>query len=331
MNDRSRYDATAILRGAMVGGSQWRLLTLFTITVLWTTVMASFPAWRVLASVLDTSPRAKQIAQSFDLLAIEDMGMALYRSGAPVTGAASLATLLGILSWPFLAGMAIAAARGPRPRTFVEMIEGGVAYYARMLRVGLVAIVPLALIGGVATLGYKGARYHAQHSILESQASTGSRIAIAITVIVFVVVHATIEAGRAAYGVDDRLRSGWIAWLRGVRLTARDPGRVLGAYLAATLASYAVAFPLLILRLRISGPSGVGLFFGFVLTQMAVASLGWGRAARLFAMTAISRAHAPVSVTSADTGEATPDDAQGAPAGSMFRELGARKPVARRG
>ena len=95
MNDRpQRNQVTAIVRGAMGRALEWRLLTLFTATVLSTTAVSAFPAWRVLAGALDRSPRAKEIAQSFDLLAFADIGVAFFRSAAPVTGAMIVGTLL---------------------------------------------------------------------------------------------------------------------------------------------------------------------------------------------------------------------------------------------
>ena len=332
MNDRSeRRGLAAILRAAMSGALDWRLLALFAGTALWTSMIATFPAWRVMASVFDDSPRAQEIAGAFDLLAMQDMGMALARSAAPVTGGIGLATLFALLSWPFLAAMAIGAARRDRPRTFAEVLEGGIAYYVRMLRIGLVAIVPLALVGGVSAGVFRGARQFGRRAVFESQATLGWRVATLVVLAIFVLIHATIEAGRAAYGVDDDLRSGWSAWLRGVKLIGREPRRAIGAYLGATLASYAIAVPLLVLRLRISGPSGVALVAGFILTQLAVASLGWGRASRLFALTAIARSHAAAAVAPS----ASEDDARHGgytvPSGSMFRELEPRKPVARRG
>ena len=307
MNDRpQRQQVKAIVRFAMGRALEWRLLTLFTATVLATTAVSAFPAWRVLAGALDRSPRAEEIAQSFDLLAFADIGVAFFRSAAPVTGAMVVGTLLSAFSWPFLAGMAVGAARGERPSTFVGWIEGGVVYYTRMLRIGLVAIVPLAIVGGFAALAFGGARHYGKRAILESQAALGWRAAFAFTLLVFVVVHATIELGRAAFGVDDRLRSGWRAWLRGVELMGRHPLRVLGSYLGPTLASCAVAVLVLIARLRSSGPSGVELVMVFVLTQLAVATLGWGRAARLLALTALSRCHSPSNVTPADAPEVVP-------------------------
>jgi hypothetical protein len=332
MNDQPRRPQLAANLGrALRGALEWRLLTLFTGTVIWTTLVASFPAWRVLGSVLDDSPRAREIASSFDLVAFADMGMALYRSAAPVTGGLALATLLGVLSWPFLAGMAIGATGKGRPRTFAEVLEGGIAYYTRMLRIGLVAIVPFALVGAVAAAAFKGARQFGRHAIFESQATLGWRMAVAVTLLAFVLMHATIEAGRSVFGADDHLRSGWGAWWRGVRLTVREPLGVLVGYLGPTLASYAVAAVFLILRLRLSGPGWVALVLGFALTQLAVASLGWGRAARLFALTALARSRLPESESPYETFEAAPDDVHVVRSDSMFRELDPRKPVARRG
>jgi hypothetical protein len=309
MNDRpERYRVTAILRDGMRGALDWRMLSLFTATVLTPTAVATFPSWRVLSRELDRSPRAEEIARSFDLLPFSDLGAAFYVSAAPVTGAVVMATLLAALSWPFLAGMAVGAARGERPRNFVDWIEGGVVYYTRMLRIGLFAIAPLALVGIVAALAFGGADHYSQRAIFESHAALAWRIALAITVLVFAVVHATLELGRAVFGADDDLRSGARAWLRGVELTVRHPLRVLGSYLGPTLVSYAVAVPILIARMHLSGPSVVELVMVFVLTQLAVATLGWGRAARLFTLTALARCHSPSGVTPAGAAEAFPGD-----------------------
>ena len=308
MNRPQRYDLKAILGDGMRGALEWRLLTLFTATVLYTTAVAAFPVWRVLATELNRSPRAEEIARSFDLLVFSDLGAAFIRSAAPVTGAVAVAMLLAALSWPFVAGMAVGGARGERPRTFVDWIEGGVVYYTRMLRVGLVAVVPLAMVGCVAALAFGGARHYASRAILESNATLAWRAAFAVTLLMFAVVHATLELGRAVFGADDELRSGWRAWLRGVELMVRHPLGVLGSYLAPTLASYVVVVPLLIARLRASGPSAVELVMVFVLTQLAVATLGWGRAARLFALTALARSDSPSGLTPDDAPESVAGD-----------------------
>jgi hypothetical protein len=324
MNERSRRQRGALLlRDAMGGALDGRLLALFTAVVFLTTMVAALPAWRVLAGALDDSPRAVEFARAFDPLAFEDVAMAFARQGAPIAGASLAALILAALSWPLLAGMAIGAAHRAERRTFASLLAGGIHYYTRMLRIGLVAMGPLLALGGVVALVYRAAGRHARHAILESQGNLGYRVALAVSLLLFAVVHATLELGRAAYGADDDLRSGWQAWLRGVVLTARHPLRVLGAYAGTTLAGYAVALPLLVLRLRVSGSGAAELIFGFVLAQLAVAALGWGRAARLFAFTALSRGHSPLSLTPADARDAVPADAHAVSAPSIASRPGA--------
>jgi hypothetical protein len=323
MNDRSRrFRLSVILTSAMKGALDVRMLALFTALVLATTSVAAFPAWRVLASVLDRSPRSGEIARAFDPLAFEDIVMAFVRSAASLSGASLIAALLAVLSWPFVAGVAIARARAGQSQSFAQLLYGGVAYYGRMLRVGLVAIGPYLVTGGIAAIAYRAASRHARHVILESQGVLASRSAIFVTLVVFVGVHASLELGRAAFAADDDLRSGWRAWLRALRLMVRHPARVFGAYLGATLASYVVAALFWVLRIRLSGGAGVALVIGFILAQLGVAALGWGRAARLFALTALSQSHSPVSATPARAPEAVPASARDVPGGSIASRPG---------
>ncbi|HEY3253771.1 MAG TPA: hypothetical protein VGJ91_07480 [Polyangiaceae bacterium] len=54
------------------------------------------------------------------------------------------------------------------------------------------------------------------------------------------------------------------------------------ALLLATLLS--------LLRVHVSAASRTGFLIGALITQLAVASVGWGRASRLFALSALFRA-----------------------------------------
>jgi hypothetical protein len=321
MSKRQRY-VTTLLRDAMTTALDARLLTLFTAVMLAITAVAAVPVWRLLGNLLDRSPHVQALAEGFDGLAFQDMGMAFARSAAPLSGATLVATLLAAFSWPFLAGMAVSAARAQRPRTFVSWLEGGLAYYTRMLRIGLVAIVPLAVVAGIVTVVYWAARRYAHGVVLESQATAVARGALAISLLVFIVVQTSLELGRAAFAADDQLRSGWQAWLRGLTLMGRYPLASFGSYLGATLASYAVAFFLFVVRVRVSGPSAAQLVVGFVVAQLGVAALGWGRAGRLVALTALSRSHLSSGMTPADAAEAIPGEAREVRAGSVVSRQG---------
>jgi hypothetical protein len=276
---------------ALGGALQWRLLTLWTLLMLLPTAVVAMPAWHLFGSVLDWSPRAAETARRFDMVVFEDIIVGFGRGRAAVAGASLLATLLAVLVAPFVAALAVTAAREPsaRPLGFVALLQGAVVGYGRMFRMMLVSLIPLAVIGGIAALAMALAHKRIETAIFESQANRANHLAMLVTGLVFVLIHATVEAGRAELAADEGLRSAWRAWIRGVRLTLRQPLPVLGRYLGATLVSLLVASVLLLIRLRLVGGSGGGFWLGFVVTQLAVAAIGWGRASRLFALTALVR------------------------------------------
>ena len=290
-----------ILFDALRAALALRLLVLWTVGSILPTAVAAIPLWRLLARALDHSPRAADFAERADALVFEDLVVAFARSAAPVGGATLVATIVAALSWPFWAGVALGAERAEGPLGFTSLLLRGVTWYGRMFRIWLVSLLPVSLIGAVAALAWKAAAKHEHQAILESQARLGWRVALVVTLLFFVLLHATVEAGRAELGADESLHSGWRAWIRGVRLMMSRPFPVLGLYLGATAASFAVAAFFLVLRLRVIGASGASFLLGFVLTQLAVAAIGWGRASRLFALAALARArnHAPSVVSSA--------------------------------
>jgi hypothetical protein len=280
---------------ALRTAAQWRLLVVWTVGILLPTAIASVPAWRLLAHLFDHSPRASELAQQFDILAFSDVAAAFARAASPLVGAAGLGTIVAWLIAPLLAGVTIGA--GAEPATFSALLTGGIARYGRLLRLMLVSLVPLAVTGAVAALAFKLASRYAGHALFESRASWAWRGATVVTLLVFVVLHATLEAGRARMGVDDGLRSAWRAWFGGVKLALRRPLAVLGSYLGATLAGFLIALPLLVLRFRVAGATVAGFSLAFVVTQFAVAALGWGRAARLLALVEVARREQIVAPT----------------------------------
>lgn len=284
---------------ALTAAAQWRLLLVWTLGLLLPTAIAALPIWRLLAVAFDQSPRAADIAQRFDMLAFEDFISAFQRSAAPVMGAIGAAALTFSLVQPFLAGVTLAAARHPFEQLRVRtLLERGMGFYGRMFRLMLVSLVVLGgaigiIGGGIGAITEKIAK----HAVLESSANRAGHVANAVTLIVFILVHATVEAARAYLATDERRRSAWRAWWAGVRLLVRRPGRLLGLYLGPTVVSLVVAFVLLVIRIRLVGSNTFLFLLAFIVTQLAVAAIGWGRAARLFALTDLLRA--PVAVVPA--------------------------------
>jgi hypothetical protein len=269
---------------------QWRLLLLWLLALLLPSLAVYLPLSALLGRLVEWSPRADEIARRFDMLAFEDIGYASFRTVAPVGGALLLASIMTLALSPLLAGMMVTAARHTdRPLRFVALLTGALDWYGRMFRLWLVSLVPLAAVAALAAGAFALARKIGERALLESQADRARLAAALVAAVVFVLVHATIEAGRAQLASDEHLRSGWRAWLLGVRHTVRRPLAVLGRYLGTTLLAWLVAAAFLATRIRIAGSSLPLLACAFLVAQLGVAALGWGRAARLAALIAIAR------------------------------------------
>lgn len=266
---------------------QWRLLVAWLVAMFLPTLVVWLPLSALLASVLDYSPRAHELARHFDALMFEDLGMAFAHGGIAVGGAATLAGIVTMLLAPLYAGMVATVARsegdGAAPLGFVALVAGGLGWYWRMFRVALVALVPYGVVGMIAGVAFKAAAHRAEMATSEAQASHAQLLATIVVVVVGVVAHATVEAARAQLVAEPSLRSAWRAWWRACR-RLRRPLPLLARYLAPTAIALAVASVLLLIRVRIAGYNFALFIVGFVFTQAAVAAIGWGRAARLLAL-----------------------------------------------
>jgi hypothetical protein len=173
--------------------------------------------------------------------------------------------------------------------------QRALAWYGRSLRFWFVSLIPLALFG-VACLAVRvGQASYAERATLETRVDLAARLGWLGIVLLGLVLHASVEAGRAELAANPARRSVFSAWLRGTRKALRQPLQTLLLYLVPTALSLFVAALLLVLRLHVSAASRIGFSSGALVTQLAVASVGWGRASRLFALTALFCAKEPVA------------------------------------
>jgi hypothetical protein len=279
----------AALAQALRSGLEWRVLTIFTLGMLLPTLVAVAPAWQLLGSALDHSPRVPDIARRFDILAFEDVAVLFRRDGPALAGAGAAATVVALGLYPLLTGMMLSVANGVRAPRATELVQNGVAWYGRALRSWLVSAIPWGVAGGLTAVAFKVARGSVDRAVLESQANWASRSATLVAVLLFVLAHATVEAGRAELAADERRRSAFRAWIAGLRHIVERPVALFGSYLGVTLASLLVASALALLRIRVVGSTGPTFWLGVVLTQLAVAAIGWGKASRIMALAALAR------------------------------------------
>jgi hypothetical protein len=287
-NPGGRYRAATAMRAAGAA-LQWRLLAMWVIVLLIPTALSALPAWQLLSASLDHSVHAAELATRLDLVALSDLLVASGRNGTGIAAGSRLALLLTLLLSPLLAGMAIHAARAQQTPGFSALLAGGVQEYARLLRMLLWAIVPLAVVAGLGGIGFALAGKAAEHAVLESSASHARIVAMCVAGLLFVLADASLDAGRAVLASDRRRRSAVVAWWSGFKLLCRRPLATLSTYLGITVAGLALAALLVVARLNLPALGASGFLGAFALTQLVVAVLAWMRSARLFAMLELVR------------------------------------------
>lgn len=267
---------------------QWRLWLLWILATLLPTLLVALPLWRSLESVFGASLHGEDIASGRNLpllfQGLVEMGDHL----AWIPGGLGAGTALMLLLSPWLTGMVVASMRAGRTLGFGELLRGGLSEYGRLLRMLLWSALPLgaALLAGSGAMAAFGSG--AEDAVLASEAEAAARNGMIVASVLFVLAHASVEAGRGWLGADMALRSVIRAWWRGLKLLLRRPLATLLVYLVASVAGYGLALLFAWLRLRVDGVAPGAAIAGFLAAQGIVAMLAFGRIARLYGLGALA-------------------------------------------
>lgn len=269
---------------------QWRLLLWWALLLFLPTFVATLPVWQMLGESLDHSVYAARLAERLDLVAVADlMGAMREHHASAIGGGATVALILTLLLSPLLSSMSLAAARARDRLGFMALLASGAQGYARMLRVLLVALIPLGIAAALSGLAFHIAGKTATNAILESDALHASHVALAVSALLLLLAHATVDGARALLGNDRRRRSAFLAWWHACKLLVRRPLAMLGAYLLVTVIGLALAALLALARVHAPALGAGGTLGALVLGQLLVLVLGWMRSARLFALMNVAR------------------------------------------
>jgi hypothetical protein len=270
----------APLRAAL----SWRLLLAWELAALLPSLAALMPLSRQLSELLDFVPHGDKGRLAPALML--DTAVQLGRNFDAVQGGLAASLILALLMAPFAAGLAVASYPEP-PGRFFGLLAGAWDNYGRLFRLMIVSLIPYGIAGGLAGAALAAAGKHGEKALLQSSATNGMRLALVITVVLVLLAELSVEAARAQFAVDGALRSALRAWGRGVKLVLARPGAALGRFLVPTIVSLGVAALLVLWRVRASP------MLGFVVAQLAVVAIGWGRAGRILALAELARRHAP--------------------------------------
>lgn len=289
----SRRVSPVSLFAALFAALQWRLLLLWLVFLLLPTAIVALPLWKALGGLLDHSVHAPAWAGRLDVMVVGDVLAAPGISGGWLGGAALAAMLLTVFLAPLLDGMVVSGGRAGRTLGLGQLLQSGVIEYGRMFRLMLWALLPYAIVGGLAALGFGMASKHAEHAVLDTQASTGMHVAWWWLGFWFVLAQAVVESARAAFIADAGLRSATRALGRGFLQLLRRPFSTVLFYLVVTALGAAIAMAFGVARLH-TAPTGLaGFLLALLLSQLVVVAMGWMRTARLLALAEVARSLAP--------------------------------------
>jgi hypothetical protein len=279
-------------RRALARGAQWRLLLLTVAALALPAVLGTLPVLSFLGGLLDRSTRARELVAALDSAGLMEIVRQLEAdpAAAAIPSGLLAAAIASAALAPALGGAALTVACSEVPIDLRGLLQGAGEYYGRLLRMMVVALVPLALAGAVAAGGLRFARKLGENMVLEANARLTEWLAIALGAIVLLLAQVTLDAGRAHFAAQPERRSAFLAWWRGAVLLARHPVRVLGLCAVTFGLGQGLALLLLALRLHLPQTSAPMVAIAFVVGQLAVAAVAWDRASRLSGLTELVRA-----------------------------------------
>ena len=272
------------LRGAL----QWRLWLLWIGASLGCALIAALPTWNWLAEALNHSVQARAIANGEAPTLLLDLLLSRNAPHGVLGESTMIGAILMLLLSPLLAGATLTAIRSRSRPGFGDLLRGALSEYGPLLRMLLWSAIPLGLALLVMSVIIGANESAHEDAIVGAGLDTGRTVAFVVGGVLFVLAHASLEAGRGWLAADGRLRSALKAWWRGLKLLCKRPFAVLSVYVGGTLPSLLLAAALLLLRPHIGHGSVLALLLGLLLSSAVAAALGWGRIARLFGMQALA-------------------------------------------
>lgn len=287
----ARSGGGALLAG-LVRGFHPQLLLAWVLVLLLPALIAALPIATWLQLQLGHVPQAQALAQGRDATLLAEALRMPGSEAALLGGSALFSLLLAFALSPWLTGMVVAQIRTVYRLRTGGVLRAGLGEYPRMLRLLLFSLLPMgvALAVGGGALWWAASANTAAGSFVEAGSAASLWAPLVLTAVLFAIAHCSVEAARAWLGADLALRSVVDAWRRGLSLLMRRPIATFTVYLGTSLVGYGLALGFAWVRLQVDGSGWAGSAAAFALTQCVVASLAWGRSARLHGLADLATA-----------------------------------------
>ena len=282
-----------LLRRSVRNALQPRLLGIFWAALIIPSAISAMPVLTFLSGALDHWPGAKGIVGHLDGATSVELLMKLTDATPAALNAGILGALLALLLLsPFVAGVTVAAARSDEALPTRKLLAGGGEFYGRMLRVFVVAALPLGVGGGIAAAAFRTASKANEKAIWEAHADQNSRNAMLVAAAALFVMHLFVDLARSHFAAEPQRRSAFLAAWGGVRLFFRRPLRTLLVGLTGSALAMGGAALFMGLRLQVTQSGAGRMALAWALAQAAQLAIGWGRGTRIFGFAELIRVDA---------------------------------------
>jgi hypothetical protein len=285
--------ALTVAGQALRRASRWRLVLLFVGFTTVPALLGALPLGLALEVPLAHSAQGRLWASELDFETWIDALRVMGERGLFTMAGVGLVLglLMALLVAPWLAGATLAEVRADRRLKGRELLQGAGEYWGRLTRLGFLGLVPFGVAAAASAGLWKLTDTKVKHEVAETAAKhlqTWASLGVAVLVVVALL---TVDAGRAVLGARPGRRSAFLAWTSGTWLMLRKPLQTGAAGVFGLGVGLAAALLVTAARGRLS-PGALPLSLG--LSTLAAAAVGWGRAVRLGALTAIASADATV-------------------------------------
>ena len=290
MNATTPMTFSGVARRAHTIALQWRLLLLWTLVTLIPTGLMVWPFWATLSAQLDHALYAPQWAKQLDGTVLADLIWKLMENPSTMAHAGLSALAVSVLLSPLMNGAFVAAARAKEPLQWVPLLQKGLKDYGRMLRMWIWGMVLLMVMGGIASGAMHGVGKYAEKAILESNVTLVGRVVLLVVAVLMLLVHLSIDTGRAQLAVYPGRSSAVKAWWRACKQIKARFWMHVGIYVAFTAAGLLLVAAITALRIAVPQLGALWFTLGLVLMQSAIVVMGWMRIARLVALVDLAQA-----------------------------------------
>lgn len=300
--------------GALVAGLQRglhpELLLAWTVMLWLPAAVLALPSALWLYLHFGHSPQAALIAADSSGGPLAEAMRQASGEGALLAANGALALLLSVLLSPWLSGMIVAQIRTVYRLRMGGVLRAGLGEYPRMLRMLAWSLLLMAVAATVGVLVTKALGALAAGLMPDAAWPLPAHAGWLLPGLLVVLVHITVEAGRGWLGADLALNSVFEAWKRGLALLLRQPGETLIVYLGTSVVGGALALGFLYLRAVLGADGWTYWLLGLVCTQLVVASMAWGRSARLHGLADLATAHVIARQKQSASADPPPADAE---------------------